>query len=165
MHTEAFEWLRANRPPGPQRVLDLGSWVNGMDVRDLFPDAEKYHGVDCHPGTGVDEVREITSRAVGWFGYTTVVCAEVLEHASEWQAILTVARNALNRGGTLLVTAAGEGREPHSCIRQGPPLPGEWYENIDHELLGICLVTLGFTDVHGERDHVHHDVYAKAVRP
>lgn len=179
MHAEALAWLAENRPAGPQVVLDLGSREAGAGrVRSLFNDS-LYVGLDAQSGAGVDYVADITDRDT-WPAmdpFTVVVCAEVLEHEREWGMIFATAHDALEEGGTFLVTAAAPGRPPHTCRplaytptgspdQDGgyPPNPGEYYSNIEPYLLEEILRTFEFFFVKMGQDLTHHDVYAKAVK-
>jgi hypothetical protein len=185
MHGEAWAWLAANRPQIADRVLDLGAREAGQGrVRDIFPDASEYVGVDYQEGPGVDMVADL---AVSIWAprpsalrpyFDVVVCAEVLEHAPMPGAIIANAYYALLEGGVFLVTAAGPGRPPHSCMpltyvptgppdQDGghPPNPQEFYLNVEPLVLENALWKQGFIHVRIEEDLDHHDVYAWAQKP
>src|SRR5678809_1536471 len=49
-----------------------------------------------------------------------VLCCETLEHAACAEAICRNAYRMLAPGGVFVVTAAGEGRDPHSAVDGGP---------------------------------------------
>jgi SAM-dependent methyltransferase len=173
VHSEALEYLRSHIPTGIETVLDLGSREAGEGrVRDLFPSTTPYLGLDHVPGTGVDLVVDIESPLfynsefeVIKPEFDLVVCAEVLEHTADPRAVLSNAHNALRGDGILLVTCAGPGREPHSCVIPGPPQPNEHYRNLDPTELESLLWEVGFKWVVVERDLTHHDLYASARRP
>lgn len=179
MHKEAYEFIAQNRPTGPQKVLDLGSREAGAGrVRDLFTDSE-YVGFDAQPGPGVDHICNIAD-VTTWKSldiFTVVICAEVFEHEQDWPYVCDNAWAFLEDGGTFLVTAAGKGRPPHTCLplaytptgpadQDGgyPPNPGEHYANILVGQLESVLWHAGFTTVKVESNDEHGDVYAKAVR-
>lgn len=179
MHKEALQWLADNRPAGPQVVLDLGSREAGAGrVRDLFTDSI-YIGLDAQAGPGVDYIADITDVETWprFDPFTLVICAEVFEHEPDWVAVTVNARNALEVGGRFLVTAAAQGRLPHTCRpleytpdgppdQDGgyPPNPGEFYKSIFAPDLAECLLQFDFSRVMVEQNHDHHDVYAKAVK-
>lgn len=179
MHKEALQWLADNRPSGPQVVLDLGSREAGAGrVRDLFTDSI-YVGLDAQAGPGVNYIADITDTDTWprFDPFTLVICAEVFEHEQDWIAVALNARNALDVGGTFLVTAAGLTRPPHTCLplaytpegppdQDGgyPPNPDEWYENMHPVALEEILRLLDFSIVKIETNDEHGDVYAKAVK-
>lgn len=157
MHQAAYEWV-AQHAVGARRVLDIGGRnINGT-VRPLFPNAE-YVTVDLHGGPGVDVVGDVCNfwpRAK----FDVTVCCEVLEHAENWRGILAAAHRLTRKGGMLIVTAAGPGREPHSGIDGGRLRGGEHYENITPEALAAALAD--WDEV--EADTTGEDVRAVAVR-
>lgn len=144
----------------PRRlVVEFGSrHVNG-GVRDLFGLAA-FVGVDIRDGPGVDVVAD----AADWTPdrpADVVVSTEVLEHTERAAELIVNAWRILRPGGTLIVTAAGPGRSPHSADDGGPISPGEWYRNIPAATLTRWLdgwenVTI---DVHG------FDIRAVARKP
>lgn len=123
--------------------LELGSRdVNG-GVRDLFAD---HTGLDNLAGPGVD----IVADAATWLPprrYSCVVCCEVFEHTPLWPAIVATAYRALEDDGTLILTMAGPGREPHSAIDGLWLKPGEHYQNIEPDDLRAVLEAAGFRHV------------------
>lgn len=153
MHSAAREWVAAHALPGD--VLEIGSRnINGT-VRDLFPG--DYTGLDISEGPGVDVVADVTE----WTTrkrFDVVVCCEVLEHTDA--PIIDAAHRLLRKGGTLILTAAGPGREPHSAVDGGPLRPGEWYANIDPDELRVALS--GWSEV--TVDVAGDDVRAVAVK-
>jgi SAM-dependent methyltransferase len=183
MHAEAWAWIAANRPSIADRVLDLGSREAGAGrVREIFPDAVEYIGIDYQEGPGVDIVADL-SFPISWRTwmldyFDVAVCAEVLEHTPFATRILANAYNTLRDGGTFLLTAAGPYRPPHTCSPLTyiprcapdpdggyPPNPGEFYQNIEPLALESDLWFHGFTHVRIEEELNHHDVYAYAVKP
>lgn len=146
MHAEAFAFVAANATTEPIEVLDIGGRnVNGS-IRDLFPCATKYVAVDIREGDGVDVVAD----AATWVPdqeYDVVVSTETFEHAEVWPQICNTAFKALRHGGKLILTMAGPGRPEHSAIDGGPLQPGEYYGNVDGELLRDTLEACGFKDV------------------
>lgn len=110
-------------------VYEIGSRNINGSVRGLF--AGQYIGVDVVPGLGVDLVADAAAYVPPLtLAPSTVVCCEVLEHTSDAAAIVYQAATVLQPGGLLIITAAGEGRAPHSATDGGPIRPGEFYRNL-----------------------------------
>lgn len=161
MHPEAHAFV-AQAVAGRTftRVAEFGSLDINGSVRDLFP-GTIYSGVDLQDGPGVDVVADCTS----WLPYEPVDCVvtcEALEHYEDWPAILASAHLVLKHGGTLIVTAAGPGRAPHSALDGGQLQDGEHYANVDPDDLRLALDQLGFHDIWVEQHGT--DVRAVATR-
>lgn len=96
-----------------QRVVELGSLnVNGSlrsHVESLGP--KEYIGVDQVEGPGVDTVSSIEDLDIPKAG--VVLCTEVLEHAEDWPAVVSVAKGTTKAGGLLLVTTRSPGFPYH----------------------------------------------------
>lgn len=123
MHPAAYEWVARHARPG--RTLDIGGRdINGT-VRALFGD--DYTALDLVDGPGVDVVADVCSYQAKKFD--VIVCCEVLEHTDA--DILGAAYRLLRKGGLLIVTAAGPGRQPHSAVDGGPLREGEYYRNVE----------------------------------
>lgn len=146
MHAEAFAWVVQHATQDGVTVLDIGGRnVNGS-IRDLFPNATEYIAVDIREGDGVDVVAD----AATWVPdqeYDVVVSTETFEHTAVWPEICNTMFKALKPGGKLILTMAGPGRSEHSAVDGGPLRPGEYYGNVDPELLRHTLVSAGFRQV------------------
>lgn len=157
MHDAAFRYVArvVADLPRPQRVVEIGSRnVNGTP-RSLFAGVESYTGIDVRPGDGVDVVAD----GATWQPdepVDLVVCMEVLEHAPEAGEIVANACRMLRPGGTLILTAAGEGRAPHSASDGGPLQAGEFYRNVSADDLRQWARAFETCDVETGRG----DVYA-----
>ena len=108
-----------HRIDGP--LLEIGSLdVNGS-VRDLFPRADPYVGIDLAPGRAVDVVASGHD-----FGrdesFATVVTTECLEHDPGWRQTLTNIERVLRPGGLLVLTCATTGRHEHGTARTSPAM-------------------------------------------
>lgn len=169
MHQGAYSFVArmVMQLPPRRRVVELGSrivrgpWPCSGSVRPLFPSAE-YLGVDRVPGEGVDVVADAaTWKPRPLHRFDTVVCTEVLEHAANAEQICANARALLVRGGVLLVTVAGPGREPHSALDGGPLRPGEFYRNVGEEALRAWLKPFGLSLV--DSFSQPGDLYALAI--
>ena len=145
-------------------MVELGSRDFNGTVRDLFPSAPTYLGVDLAPGAGVDVVADAADwrPPPGQPAPELVVCCEVLEHTRAASAIVRNAHTLLAPGGRFVVTAASTGRPPHSALDGGPLRAGEYYRNVNRRDLAGWLVGAGFAvealEFHPDRG----DVYALA---
>lgn len=139
MHEAAYDFVKqAVSEFGPfTSVAEFGSHdINGT-VRPLF-DGSAYVGIDLEPGPGVDFVADATA----WrpdAPIDCVVCCEVFEHLVAWRKLIDSAACALRPGGTLIITAAGPGRGPHSAFDGNAVRPGEHYANIEPDELAAYL--------------------------
>lgn len=159
MHSEALAFVaRTARQLGPFRsVVDLGGLnVNGS-LRNLFSGAH-YVSVDIRHGRDVD----IVADAATWMpdlAYELALCTEVLEHTPKWRDILDTMATA---APLAIITAACHPRAPHSGHDGGPLRQGEYYANVDPELL--------FKELESHFDsvevttHPRGDVYAVASK-
>jgi SAM-dependent methyltransferase len=158
MHDAARSFIakHAKKCKGP--VLEVGSRDINGGVRDLLPKTG-YVGIDLMPGRGVDEVVDIRDFQHDT-KFQTVVCCEVLEHHPAPQELIDAMAEHLLKGGTLLITAAGPDREPHSGIDGGHVRDEEHYANIDPDDLRDWLSDFDKVSI----DVVGDDVRAKAVK-
>lgn len=119
MTPEVRNWIANARgkyiPTPPGRVLEIGSLnVNGQ-VRDLFPDASMYIGVDTVAGPGVDAIldgHEVLSH-FGVAAFDLVLCLEVIEHDPAFWLTLHGIREVLKPGGIVCLSAPGNGFPEH----------------------------------------------------
>jgi SAM-dependent methyltransferase len=165
MHPEARAFVAGVAPRAAARwVVELGALDFNGGVRDLFPSARGYTGVDLVPGRGVDVVAD----AADWRPLPheqapdLVVCCEVLEHTPRPEAVVRNAAAMLAPGGRLLVTAAAPPRAAHSAVDGGPLRPGEHYRNVGPDELGAWLRGAGFACEALEAHPDRGDVYALA---
>ena len=118
--------------PARGPLLEIGSLdVNGT-VRDLFPDADPYVGLDLAPGAAVDVVASGHDFGPSE-GFDTVVTTECLEHDPGWHLTLRNVVRVLRPGGTLLLTCATTGRHEHGTARTSPamsPSTNDHYRNL-----------------------------------
>lgn len=140
MHHQAYHWMRRTLAilPDRQSVLEIGSKdVNGT-IRPLLGKVARYTGIDIVEGAGVDIVADAATFRTDE-RFDTVVCMEVLEHTDKGREICRTAYHHLSEGGVLLVTAATDGREPHSAVDGGPLREGEYYQNVKRSDLSFWL--------------------------
>lgn len=148
MHPEARAYvasvIAATRYP---LVTEIGGRNINGSVRDLVPH-DRWTSIDLYDGPDVDVVGD----ARHWFPpylADLVLCLEVLEHSPDPEGIVKAAITFLAPGGRLLVTCAGPGRAPHSTVDGTPHLrDGEWYENVEPDLLYGWMAELRDLDVH-----------------
>lgn len=162
MHREAFEWVRSlvERAPRRQRVVEIGGRDINGSVRPLFQGAE-YRAIDVASGPGVDEVADGATYQPET-APDTVVCCEVLEHASNAQMIVANAVQILAPGGLLVLTCATDPRPPHSGHDGGPMQHGEHYANVSAESVERWLRAAGAERFRIEVDPERGDLYCEA---
>jgi SAM-dependent methyltransferase len=132
MHPEAFRFIEQSLnglKARPKTVLEVGSKnINGTP-RTLFPVGITYTGIDQVAGPDVDIVIDGAAYKPAAKS-DLVICAEVLEHATDPEAVVKNALACVKRGGHVIVTCATTGRVPHSGIDGGTLRRGEPYRNI-----------------------------------
>jgi SAM-dependent methyltransferase len=136
MHPAAYHYVAGQSSlivTPEMSVVEIGGRnVNGS-VRSLFP-TQRYSAIDVVDGPGVD----IVADGADWRPsepVDCVVCCEVLEHTQKVKAIVNNAAKMLRSGGRFIVTCAGRNRPPCSPIDGGAPRPGEFYQNIELDLI------------------------------
>ncbi len=135
MHDAARSFIESHtRGRRFDSVLEVGSRdVNGA-IRDLF-DTGVYVGCDIAPGPGVDVVLNAELPDTLGRQFEVVVCCEVFEHTAGWPLIVENIAGWLQPGGLALLTMAAPGRLPHSAIDGEHLRAGEYYSNIDRDVL------------------------------
>lgn len=131
MHAEAFRFIERSIQaiPTPRSVIEIGSKnINGTPRTLLSPDIA-YVGVDQVAGPDVDVVAD-GATYVPAKKADLVLCCEVLEHATNPEALMRNVVACAKRGGHVIVTCATIGRVPHSGIDGGALRRGEPYRNI-----------------------------------
>ncbi len=160
MHPDAYRYVEEalSAIPAPTSVLEFGSRdINGT-VRRLLPGTD-YTGVDLSAGDGVDVVADARD-------YThphlvdLIVSTELLEHTDRPDQVIACAYRNLRRPGTLILTAAGEGRPPHGADGSPKPSEGEHYANVTFPDLDEWIRDAGF-DYHTITIN-GRDIYATA---
>jgi SAM-dependent methyltransferase len=125
------------------KVLDVGSFdVNGC-VREYFED---YTGVDMRPGPNVDKVCNAECLPFEDNYFDHVLCLESLEHMACFWLCVDEMKRVLKPGGTLVLTAAGNGFQPHD-------FPSDYWRflpaGLEELLKGMEEVTAGVLGVRG----------------
>jgi|688.fasta_scaffold06563_35 hypothetical protein len=167
MHDAAFTFYKESLSQlSPMNVLEFGSYNINGSVRDAYPNANSWHGIDVVPGNGVDEVAD----AAVWKSdrrYDVVICAEAFEHTSDWEKIIKNAKEHLNHNGLFLASCASRNRPPHSAIDGGPLRDGEYYENISPEEMTQCLESMSWSSfevIPADGYFGDDDLYIKAIK-
>ena len=145
MHEAVVSYVARHIPPAVMSVLEFGSRNLNGSVRFMLP-VPTYVGVDLYEGPDVDIVGNAATVDLGQ-QFDLVACTELFEHADDdtCAAIIANAHRHLVEGGTFIATMAGIGRAPHSAIEAVPNLqPGEFYRNVDRDLLASWLTAAGF---------------------
>lgn len=168
MHTEAFEYCAyAASKIGRDvelyglDILDVGGRnVNGT-VHQLF-DGSIFTTTDIMNDDGVDFVVDFSNNSEVEnlnFGekFDVAISTEVLEHAPEWQNIVTNMVDSVKSGGWIVITCATDGRPPHSAI-DGHYLTAEdteYYGNVSMndfmnvvDRLDVDVLDAGTTNTH-----------------
>lgn len=109
----------------PGRVLEIGSLDINGSVKEFFPDAKEYTGIDSIKGKGVDKVLDAHNILRVWKSNTfdTILCLEMLEHDSAFWVTIEIMHKVLKKGGILIVTTPTFGfplhRYPKDYYRYG----------------------------------------------
>ena len=136
MHAAACQFVKkalAEHGEVTGDVVEFGSRDANGGVRQLFPLARSYLGIDTHSGKGVDLVQDAGLWRAA-HGYACVISTETLEHTANWRALLRAGASALAPDGIMIITCASGSRPRHSAtIPHQPPEPGEYYANVRPE--------------------------------
>jgi hypothetical protein len=174
MHDGAYNFIASMLARLDRRlsVVELGSRtvLPQPPIRPLF-DGAAYIGVDIVAGPNVDVVDNAATWRPPVAELDTVVCCETLEHTPEAEKICRNAWLMLDSGGVFLLTAAGDGREPHSATDGGPLRQvlcekthmqiDEFYHNVSRQELRGWLRPFRFVLIDTDTPT---DIYALAVK-
>lgn len=167
MHDAAFAFYKKNLESlDSMNVLEFGSYNINGSVRDAYPQAKSWWGIDIAEGNGVDEVAD----AVEWRSekqFDIVICAEAFEHTSDWQKIIINAFNHLSSNGLFLASCASRDRPPHSAIDGGPLRNDEYYRNISPEEMEQFLLSMDWSSIEvipADGYFGNDDLYIKAIK-
>lgn len=166
MHAAATNFFVSSlRGFEPRSVLEIGSININGSVRDYYPQATSWWGIDIIPGPCVDEVADGAS----WRSddrYGVAICAEVFEHTPKWKDIIVNMHRHLVDGGLLLASCASRDRPTHSA--DGNDLkPDEYYENVDPEEMRRLLFQMGWSDIEvieADGQFGNDDLYIKCFK-
>lgn len=166
MHIEAHEgfgWILKQSGIDPEHkwhILDLGGQHINGSVHDYFPNS-KITTLDI-------ENADIIADATTWEPnqlFDLVITTETFEHVRDWPRIIATARKALDPDGPGLffVTCASTNRPRHGATGAPDPVRGEWYKNVEPNVLQQWLGQF-FNHVAVEYRYPPGDAYAWASR-
>lgn len=118
MRLEVRKWVQTQKPyffkPG-MSILEIGSRNINGEIRDLFPDAGSYVGVDKEAGEGVDVVLDAHDLVRHFKPHTVdiILCLETLEHDDDYWRTLTEVRLVMKSTGVFVVTVPDLGVPVH----------------------------------------------------
>jgi SAM-dependent methyltransferase len=165
MHAQALNFYQAelqNLPP--LRVVEFGACDMNGSVRQVYPQAASWLGVDRQYGPGVD----IVADAAVWRTddrFDLCICAEVFEHTPDWRRIIDTAQAVLTGGGLFLASCARADRPPHSAVDGGHLREGEFYRNIIPALVELHLAPWSDSEVIEADGHFgNDDLYMRAIK-
>lgn len=147
-------------------VYDIGSLdVNGTN-RYLFT-FPKYIGIDIVQGKNVDMVGRAMDILPKLPKAEIIISTEMLEHDATWRESLLAMYKALQVGGLLVITAAGEGRQEHGTAAHSPqdsPGTNDYYQNITHDMFASILGPELFSEYHIRHDWRQNDFQFYGVK-
>lgn len=136
MHKEQRVFVKGVKKKYPwyfekTKVIDVGSLdINGNN-RYLFK-GSSYLGIDIVAGKNVDLVGPAHEALIKCPPVDVVISTECLEHDKDWKLTLQAMYHSLRRGGLMIMTCAGMGREEHGTNDHHPwcsPGTNDYYEN------------------------------------
>jgi SAM-dependent methyltransferase len=151
-------WVREKTKyvPYTAHVLELGSRnVNGSP-RQVFPEVERYVGIDILPGRDVDAVARSAWLPFADQSFDWIVSTEMLEHDIAFWFTFAAAHRVLRDGGILLVTCRGLGFPFHEW-------PGDYYRFTPDALNLLCQL-YGFVPVEIKSDPQYPGVFCLAKK-
>lgn len=167
MHDAAFAFYKSELEHlPPLEVLELGSFDINGSVRDAYPNAKSWWGIDIAEGRGVDQVADATTYRDGK-SYDVVVCAEAFEHTASWRDIIVTAFEHLKTGGLFVASCATKSRPPHSAFDGGALREGEYYENVHPDVMEQFMKSTPFSTYEirvADGYFGDDDLYMKAVK-
>jgi len=150
------------------RVLEVGSQNINGSIRNKFPNATEYLGIDLGMAADVDWVipGELIELPNGWA--EVAISAECFEHCKRWGDVLTNMIRITRPGGLIIITCAGIGRATHGTVDSdaySSPFTTDYYRNLGANdiasriQLGSYFVSHGF-----EINSRSNDLYFWGIR-
>lgn len=135
-----------------ERVLEVGSQDINGSIRDRFPRASGYLGLDLSLAAGVDWTipGELIELPDGWADIC--ISTECFEHAQNWPRILLTMIRVCKPGGLVLLTLAGDGRAAHGTLdseEESSPFTTTYYKNLGAEEIAEKVRLGHYFDSHG----------------
>jgi SAM-dependent methyltransferase len=126
-HPEQIQFMRLCRDnvlnKSDKRFVEIGSYdVNeqGGGLKALFPEAERYVGVDLIAGPGVDVVASGHQVDLPDDSFDVALSCECFEHNPEWHATFLNMHRMTRPGGVVIITVATAARLEHGTTRTDP---------------------------------------------
>lgn len=167
MHDAAFAFYKSVlKDAEPLDVLEFGSYNINGSVRDAYPQARSWWGIDIAEGNGVDEVADAAFYRSSK-EFDIVICAEAFEHTELWRDIIANAYNHLKYGGYFFASCASRDRPAHSAFDGGALRDGEYYKNISPDEMAEVMEAMGwksFEVIAADGYFGNDDLYVKAVK-
>lgn len=150
------------------RVLEVGSQNINGSIRQYFPNATEYLGIDLGIAPDVDWAvpGELIELPTGWA--EVAISTECFEHCKNWEKVFINMLRIVAPGGLIIVTCAAPGRPTHGTNdsdEYSSPLTTSYYKN-----LGINSITekievgFYFSSHAFEVNSQSHDLYFWGIR-
>ena len=150
------------------RVVEVGSLDINGSVRNFFPNAIEYLGVDLGEGSCVDLVvpGEMLEMPNGWADIA--ISTECFEHCKSWNDVLINLTRMLKVNGIFLMTCATFGRAVHGTSdsdKDSSPYTNDYYKNIGVVEFSTQDCVSHYYEKHGfEVDAISGDLYFWGIR-
>lgn len=166
MHAAATRFFTENlKDYKLSNVLEIGSININGSVRDMYPNATSWYGIDIVDGPCVDEVAD-GSEWCSSERYGVAICAEVFEHTPKWREIIRNMHRHLEDGGLLLASCASRDRPPHSANGDNLGVD-EYYHNVSPKEMDELLSSMkwkSYEVIEADGDFGNDDLYIKCVK-
>ena len=150
------------------RVLEVGSQNINGSIRQYFPNATEYLGIDIGMAADVDWVipGELIELPNGWAEVT--ISTECFEHCEAWQKVfVNMIRIAAPRS-LVIITCAAPGRHTHGTTdsdEYSSPFTTHYYKNLGVDDISEKIKVGLYFSSHGfEVNSISHDLYFWGVR-
>lgn len=153
---------------GASKILEVGSQNINGSVRQYFPSASEYLGIDIGPGVDVDWVvpGELIQLPASWADL--VLTTECLEHCAAWEKVFLNMIRILKPAGLFLMTCASFGRGAHGTLDSdefSSPYTQDYYRNLGAADIAEKIKLGLFFDKHSfEYDAISGDLYFWGIR-
>ena len=153
---------------GKLKILEIGSQDINGSVRQYFPNAAEYLGIDVGDGRCVDWTipGELIELPDGWADVS--VSTECFEHCEQWKEVFINMLRITRPDGVLIITCASIGRPAHGTVDSDAsmsPYTNNYYKNLgiqdiaEEVSLGLYFKRHGF-EINAES----HDLYFWGIR-
>jgi len=150
------------------RVLEVGSQNINGSIRQYFPNAAEYLGVDLNIAPDVDWAvpGELLELPNSWA--EIVVSTECFEHCRDWEKVFTNMIRIAKPRGLVIVTCAAPGRAAHGTTDSdegSSPFTTTYYKNLGVDNIAE-KIKLGFyfSSHVFEINSISHDLYFWGIR-